>query len=247
MAKPFEAAMATLNDFLALPQVHLPFRLRLDLLYYRCKLIALEESVKLLTPLRAIADGCSHTRLLINGLNQLTTSMASETVGRMASLITECQVKNLKRLEVEWRLVQVGFIVVGRDLGATSLSEELSADLSAQKNAIYTLCQTYPQTAGLLKPSYEQLGRFLVGTQRTGHIFYTKSTRNIWWTFPKHEIGNLKHCVRGHPYSGSSWPHCGECGEEMQQSVDSIKLLSKEDFVEAMKSPDRTFDGASYR
>lgn len=244
MAKPFEVAMIALAEFLGLPLLHLPFRLRLDLLLYRCRLIALEERVKLLTPLQAIADGSSHTKILINGLEQLTVSKAHESAMEMASKLRECQAKGLKRLEVEWRLVQAGFIVIPQHLGATPFTEELSV----HRREVLLLCQSFPSTAGLLKPSHDNLSRFLLGQRHSGHNIYTRSTRNVWWTFPKHEVGNLKQCARGHPYSGSIWPHCGECGPEVQRSADDSAdetMLNKEDFEVAMRN--FSFDGASYR
>jgi hypothetical protein len=74
------------------------------------------------------------------------------------------------------------------------------------------------------------------------------SSRNIWWSWPRHITGNLQHCSKyAHPYSGTTWDDCPECGREVRKlaALDPNRLLKENDFVAAIKT--QSLNGKSWR
>lgn len=248
----FEDDMAKLAIFLGishvsgdeLPGINLCYGLRFGALFFRGRVIVLEESLRMLGALRSMDDNSEHTAVLIRGLQTLTGEEANTNIKVLNGIITECETKNLKRLEVEIRLVQIWFHIILKDLGAPSI---LKVEDSLRRT--HSLCQTYPDTAGVLLKTYDLFKLVLCGERRHVNL-YTRGLTPTWWSWPAHRIGNLKNCVYGHQYSASTWPDCPECGREVSPSpkpepVDPERFLDEDAFMVAMRT--QTFNAASYR
>lgn len=248
----FEDDIAKLAGFLDIssvsadgfPDINLCYRLRFEALFFRCRLIILEESLRMRRTLRSMDDDSEHTTVLIRGLQSLTRDEANTNIKALNSVITECETKNLKRLEAEIRLVQMCFHILLKHLGAAS---HLKVEDSLRRTL--SLCRTYPDSAGIFLMTYNAFNLVLSGEQRHGSL-YTRGSRRIWWSWPAHEVGNLKECVYRHQYSTSTWTGCPECGREVPSSpkpepVSPKKFLKEDAFVAAMQT--QTFSAASYR
>ena len=248
----FEDDIAKLAIFLGIsplpaykyPNINFSYRLRFEALFVRSRQIILEESVRMLSALASMNDDSGHTTVLIQGLRSLTKEEANGHIKALNKIIMECEIKNLKRLEVEIRLTQMCFHIVLMDLGAAS---NLSVETSLRRTL--SLCSSYPDSAGLLLITYNSIKRVLHGQQRHANLYTRVSTRT-WWSWPAHKVGNLKECIRGHQYSALTWPGCPECGQEVLSSPEpeamNPKNVLKEDaFVAAMRT--QTLNAALYR
>lgn len=248
----FEDDIAKLKAFLGispvsvdeLPDINLCYRLRFEMLFSRSRLIILEESLRMLGALQSMNDDSEHTTVLIRGLQSLTRDEAYMHIKALDRIITECEIKYLKRLEAEIRLIQMCFHILLKDLGTPS-----HLNIEASQLRTLSLCQTYPDTAGVLLRTYIAFKLVLSGERKNGNM-YTRGSTRIWWSWPAHQVGNLKECAHGHQYSASTWPHCPECGREVSPSpkpvpVDPKNFLKEDAFVVAMRT--QTFNAASYQ
>lgn len=218
-----------------LPEITMPYQPRFEALFYRCRLISLEESLKMMRALSSMKDDSRHTAVLISGLRQLTIDQASSYISALGDILAGCDRQNLKRLEAEVRLLQACFHIILKNAGLGNINVDESM------NKVLVLCQTYPATAGLLLDTYRAVRDVLRSS--TGSSYPYKS-RNIWWTWPRHEVGSLAHCRFGHPYSTATWSDCPECGQEvpLPKPINHGNLLKETAFVAAMKT--QTFGGS---
>ena len=227
-----------------LPDLNLCYRLRFEALFFRSRLIILEESLRMRGALRSMNDDSEHMTVLVRGLYSLTRDEANTNLKALNSMITECETRSLKRLEVEIRLIQMCYHILLEDLGAAS-----NFNVGASLHRTLSLCQTYPDTAGVLLTTYNAIRLALIGKRHHRNL-YARGSRRIWWSWPAHKVGNLKACVHGHQYSTSTWPGCPECGREVPPSPkpklgDPKEFLKEDAFVAAMRT--QTFCVASYR
>lgn len=177
----FEDDLAKLTAFLGistvsvdeLPDLNLCYRLRFEALCFRSRLIVLEESLRMLGALRSMNDDSEHTTVLIRCLQSLTTEEAGVNIKALNSIITECETKYLKRLEAEIRLVQMCFHILLNDLGTPS-----HLDVEASLLRTLSLCQTYPDTAGILLRTFNAFKLVLSGERRHGNL-YTRGSMRI--------------------------------------------------------------------
>ena len=248
----FEDDMAKLADFLGIclqsnsefPYGTFSYGIRFEALIFRTRLIVLEESLRMRGALRSLNDDSDHTTILIRGLESMTKDEASKHIKILHSIIKECKIKNLKRLETEIRLIQMCFYIVLRDLGAPG-----DMDVEASLRETLSLCRTYPDTAGVLFTVYKKI-RLVLGGERLHRDLYAQSSKKIWWSWPAHKVGCLKQCIHGHQFSTLTWPRCPECGWEESASPEPEPLqpkdiLKEDDFVVAMRT--QVFGAASYR
>ena len=214
---------------------NLPFKARLESLFYRCRLLVFEESVYMLDKIQAIDQTTDHSKILADGLRTGTINQAQDVIRDIDRSITVCQSKNLKRLEVELRLVQFAMHAVLRSLNTKSgINVGASADIAVR------LCQEYPDTAGIfltdcLSVKYsEKQGRYNWKID-----LYKRDASTIWKLWAGHEAGSLKHCLLGHPYSAYTFTDCPECGrrEEIRETVDVdySKYLDENAFLVKMQ------------
>ncbi len=236
--RPFENNIADLATFLGVAagadeiDMNFPYLLHFDALFYRCRLIVLEEGLRMQIALNNIRANSQHTSIMAKTLKDMTVMEAKEHLVTIGTAIGACEAKRLKRLETELRLVQICFHMVLRDAGTRS---ELNVSASLTKTQ--DLCQMFPQTAGLLSNTYVAVKAVVDGQQRCGRM-YTEASVKVWWTWPKYVVGKLKFCKFGHPYSGETWDNCPECGEEVQkpQAINPESFLKEKDFVAAMRA-----------
>ncbi len=211
-----------------------PYRLRLDILFFRLRLIALEENLRMVTSLGNGSKLSQHSAIMGDLIQHTTALEAKERLLRLQPVITECGSKNLSRLEAEARLVQVCFHIILRGPGANHV---LEVDDCLER--IFDLCQTYPDTAGQLFDSYKTVKAVVKGTRYKTNM-YTEGARNVWWRMPPYRVGNLAHCCNGHPYSSLTGNGCPECGRKVSQfpktkAMDPNTYLKEKEFMAAMK------------
>ncbi len=213
--------------------------LRFEALFSRARLIVLEEAMRMIIALRSMTNPSDHTLLTIIAIEEMTIDEGKHHVAALKGLIAACEEKNLKRLEAELRLVQACFHLVLRELGAPS-----DYDVDASLSKSWTLCHTFPDTAGLLISTCIAVRTVVGGGQRPPNLY---KARDIWWTWPKHVVGNLESCQFGHPFSGETWSGCPECGREATKTkpINPQKYLKETDFVAAMGK--QTFDSNKWR
>ena len=236
--RPFEDNIAGMATFLGVPvgadelDMTFPYRLRFDALFYRCRLIVLEEGSRMQAALNNIRDNSQHTSIMAETLKAMTIMEAKDHLATIGTAIASCEAKGLKRLETELRLVQTCFHIVLRDSGTRS-----ELDVSTSLARIHSLCQMFPKSAGLLSNTHVAVKAVVDGKQRCGRM-YIESSVKVWWSWPKHVTGKLRYCKFGHPYSGETWEECPECGEEVQKphAVDPQSFLKEQDFVAAMRA-----------
>ena len=242
--------MTSLKSFLGnsdvLQDVRFASALRLESLYYRCRFTILEDITRILLPLGEMAKKSQHSEILAEGLRRVNVPKITNQLNGIKSTIMECQHKQLPRLEVELRLIQLASWIALDSTGAKNMLVGASTELKE----IVDLCERFPLTAGLFLPSCHKIRGFLLQTETRGHPLYSKVTQEAWWTWPKHGTGNLMLCIHRHPYSGTSvTPHCPECGPETEtdrlKEIDANAVLRAADFIAAMKA--HSFDGKSYR
>ena len=232
----FESDVNRLETFLGIPvgadEIGLAsaYKPRFDALMYRGRLIVMEESSRMLAVMRNLTDPSQHTLVMVEGHQRLLIRQAEQQLTEMSKLIKECEVKNLKRLEAETRLIQLACYAILSERGVRG---DLPVSTSLEK--VLHLCQTYPDTAGRLLTTYHSV-KAVVEKSKNASNLYTKATQNVWWTWPKHQTGHLKHCRYGHPYSSATTKDCPECGREAPKPVDPDSRLVKDDFLEAMKT-----------
>ena len=230
ISKPFTCSMAALGDFVA---ANIPFRLRLDSLFYRCRLLVFQESLHMVEKIQAIEHKTDHSRIFVDGLCAQTVDQAQTVIKDIDLLVTECRSKNLKRLEVEFRLIQIAIHAVLRSLNTTS-----GIDVQTSANIAIGLCQEYPDTAGIFYTDCLSVKNTIEKKRNDWKMdLYKLSANKFWKLWAGHEIGCLRHCLYGHPYSGYTFFNCPECGrkEEPRATVDYSKYLDEKAFLDKMQ------------
>lgn len=217
-----------LNNPQILPTYNMFFKIRFDSLYYRCRLIVLEESVKMVTLTDASKATSQHMLALNEGLRFLTMTEAHKHITAVQTATEQCEVKGLKRLEVELRLIQASFHLVLRSLGTSS-----DVDIEGNLVKILSLCTRYPSTAGTFTNAYKQTKLALEGRQ-TPTDLYAKETRAYWKKWKDYELGNLEVCVLGHPYSRTTFGGCPECGRVVEP-MDYNSFLHEDAFLKKLQ------------
>lgn len=185
------------------------YYLRFEMLFYRGRLIILEDALRLTLTLKKLQQPSNHAVVLTKGLREMIIDEAGQRLSDLHTIIAQCKAKYFKRLECEVHLIQLSF-------HSLLLNLETSSSLDVEKSLQDTssFCWKFPDTAGQLVGTYLRLKDALRTNQlhRTLHIY---ETRNIWWSWPKHTVGYLEHCRYGHPYSAAKKTGCPECGREI--------------------------------
>lgn len=247
---PFEKGVNSLVSFLGnadiLGEYSFAFKLRLDSLLFRCRLVSLEENCRMLAPLNRLGKQTLHAELLLHGVRTITIPRLLAGMAGTKDSILACQKHGLKRLEVELRLVQLASRISMESSGTPNALVGAEAEVKG----IIKICMAYPDTAGLMLPSCRKVHLFIRhDRQAVGHPIYSKETHETWWSWPKHSTGDLRRCEKGHPYSGISMAHCPECGPQSEASkipeVNPEASLKTHEFMIAIKA--KPFDGSSYR
>ena len=214
-----------------------PFILRFESLYHRCRLQILEDAIFAIDEVKKL-DQSTHTSILLQGLHTLIITEAQELITRLDTVITASAFKALKRLEVEFRLIQLHFHIILTKLGISS-----HVNVQTSVGIALDLCYEYPDTAGIFLPSCNALKRGLEKGTRDWNIdLYSKNASMLWKKWGAHEVGCLRHCVNGHPYSGYTFAECPECGRrvepktKIEDTTDYASFLKEDEFVAKMKA-----------
>ena len=228
--KHISRSEGSLGDFIA---ANLPFRLRLDSLFYRCRLLVLEESIHMLEYIKKLGDQTKHSTLLVDGLRAITIGQAGEIIKDIGQAVIECQSRSLKRLEVEFRLVQIALHSVLRSLNMTS-----EVNVPASIDAAILICQEYPDTAGIFLPDCLSVKNTIEQGRYNWKIeLYKKEASEFWKSWANQEVGSVGHCTSGHPYPLSTFKDCPECGR--QQSAKTVvysQFLNETAFLAKMRN-----------
>ena len=208
------------------------FNLRFRTLVCRAKLVKMEDQLRIITTLEDMSNPSQHTLCMISGMKHVASEQGKAQLATMTPIIAECETKNLKRLQAEARLVQIASFIVLRNLGVNG-----GLNVSASLGKISNLCERFPDTAGQFSNSLSVMKAVVAQTRNKTNL-YAGDTRNIWWAWPKHEIGHLEHCRFGHPFSSTGGRDCPECGREVQteRSLSPRERLDPNVFLEAMKT-----------
>ena len=242
-SKALPSSSAASGDFIA---SNLPFKARLDSLFYRCRLLVFEESVNMLEKIQAVDSVTNHSKILADGIRTGIIDQAHDIIRDIDVSISECHSKNLKRLEVELRLIQFALHTVLRSLHTKS-----GIDVEASADKAIRLCHEYPDTAGIFLSDCLSVRHAVKSGRYNFKIdLYKREANNFWKMWAGHEAGCIRHCLFGHPYSAYTFLDCPECGrrEEVREStsVDYGKYLNEEAFLAKMqdkkraKSPTKT-------
>ena len=228
--KQIPSSEGSLGNFIA---SNLPFRLRLDSLFYRCRLMVLEESIYMLDYIKQLGNQTKHSMLLVDGLRAITIGQAGEIIKDIGKAVLECQSKSLKRLEVEFRLVQIALHSVLRSLNMTS-----EVDVPASINIAILICQEYPDTAGIFLPDCLSVKNTVEQGRYNWKIdLYKKEANKFWKSWANQEVESIGHCTSGHPYPLSTFKDCPECGR--QQSAKNViysQFLNETAFLAKMQN-----------
>lgn len=213
------------------------FGLRFESLFHRCRLQILEDAIFVIDEVKKL-DQSRHTDILLKGLQALVVTEAQELIPRLNIAIAESASKGLKRLEVEFRLIQIQFHTI-----LTTVDSSSHVDVQASLGIALDLCYEYPDSAGIFLPSCTALKRSLDKGIRDWTIdIYSKSASMLWKKWAAHEVGCLRHCVNGHPYSGYTFAECPECGRRVEpktkqeDTTDYASFLKEDEFVAKMKA-----------
>ena len=236
---PFEENAISLAAYLDSPKIFatpvLPFKLRYHLLYHKCRLVTLQEAVKMRNVMSPFAEALPHVKTLVDGLLLITIEQATDNIEALDLLLTEAGSVQLKSLEVEFRLVQISFFMVLHALGVKH-----SLDTKASLRQVLKTCNYYPAAAGPYLRSYRLLKSFCNGMDAPRKLF-GRETRQYWWKWGRHEVGYLTSCPNGHPYSSKTFDECPECeGKAAQvelpapEPVDYSQFLQEDAFLAQM-------------
>ena len=238
---PFEESLSRLRVFLGKQNIFasavLPFRLRHDFLYYRCRVVTLDEALQLFLFMQTLDQTHPHTAIITEGLRIKVTEQALENIKGLESKITKSETLNLKRLEVEFRLLQVSFHMIARGLNTDS-----HLDVAASFQKIIKLCSRYPDTAGRLLPNFVSIKAYYDGGSAPKRLqnWHAMDVRELWKNWGSHKVGYLVHCPFGHPYSTATFADCPECGREImppdpEPIASHNKFLYEEEFLAAIR------------
>lgn len=153
----------------------------------------------------------SHTTAMLLSLQEMTVTQSIQNIAKIQSSIAECETRNLKRLEVEMRLIQIAFHLILKSIGKTS---RLNFKESLKK--VQTTCTIYPETAGIFYSQYESLKSSCEGIS-AGKGPCAMDGRKFWQQWGAFEAGDTRYCVFGHPYSAKSFSACPECGRKVDK------------------------------
>ena len=237
---PFEENAISLSAFLDNPKIFaapvLPFKLRYDLLYYRCRLVTLQEAVNMREFMSPFAEALPHVKTLVDGLQLITIEQAAENIEALGVVLAQADSAQLKSLEVELRLVQISFYMILRTLGVKH-----DLDINGCLRNILKTCNRYRGVAGPYMRSYRLLKSYVEGMEIPRKLF-GREARQYWWKWGRHQVGSLASCLNGHPYSSKTFDECPECeGKAAQvelpvpEPVDYSQYLQEDAFLTQMR------------
>ncbi|KAL8990799.1 MAG: hypothetical protein Q9177_000625 [Variospora cf. flavescens] len=195
----------------------LPFKCRLDLLYLHCRLVMLQEAIRIIQFVKEAHDS-KFMEVLIAKLRLGILAEAEDHIDEAELLIRVCFVTLIKRL-----------------VGAGTDHLDKAESLLEQAG---TLISNYPTTAGLLKSSLETVRLYWRGKKATAEL-WAPETQKLWETWGTFEVGSLAYCEHGHPYSSKACQCCSECERLVEVTapedrIDYERYLNRDKFLAHM-------------
>ncbi|KAL8716335.1 MAG: hypothetical protein Q9220_000240 [cf. Caloplaca sp. 1 TL-2023] len=215
----------TLGHDYASVDVSLSFAHRHELLYIHCRFVILHEVVRCSKALMDLNDS-RVAAYMVETLKMLAAKEAVESIQAAEELITRCQKASLKRLEVEVLLLQA---CLGKIIGSLRHhAESQPVDIDECLTRAEVLIEEYPDSAGLLRPSYQSVHRYVNGLESTVDL-WTSQVQAFWKSWGDFQLGTLSYCGYGHPYSSRAFTGCPECGRKIQRRSDEEREAERID------------------
>ncbi|MCJ1282588.1 hypothetical protein MMC26_001913 [Xylographa opegraphella] len=239
---PFESNLARLAEFVKntdiLEHIASPFGVRYDLVYFQCRLVSLEDALQMYQHLLKLKAADQHTSIIAQGLRIMIHKQAAGEVVSLGRKIIASQDLHLKRIEVELKIIQVSLHLILKELHVVS-----GLSVSTCMNDIRELVEGFPDTAGKLLRTFISLQTHVDhGTipARFARL-YTEDTKELGAQFKQHQMGTVQYCLHKHPFSGSMFADCPECGREVappiqQPEVNAHKVLDPQAFLDFFKN-----------
>ena len=199
-----------------LPTTELAFGLRHDLLYFWSRLAMVEYAHRIAGKFGTISNPDLQNRLFIKSYTVHAVENAAGECAAINEKIAACVSKNLKRLEVEFRIIQLCFWAI---LQAHRTTEKVALDVNASLERVHKLTICFPKSAGLFARGFNQLKTCVARRHLAPRFWELNTARSnaLWVDLKKLEGDLLMHCGYRHLYSTSiSSDGCPECGQEVR-------------------------------
>ena len=235
---PIQDTLASIAKTGVFPTVVLPFKSRFDSLYLRCRLIVLDEGLRAVQYMQQQQDKreepVEHITVIIAALKLNIATESIDNIMNIASKITECEVSNLKRLEVEFRLLQIQFYMIAKSFGVTEEFVELNVVASLKRVTI--LCKMFPDTAAIFLKLSSDLMKHYQGDSAPDRYreWNTAQVMGLSENWGKYEVGYVRYCENRHPHSAQSFKDCPECGRINYENMLSDDMEAFKVGLEAM-------------
>jgi hypothetical protein len=251
----------SLNNDLILGKFNFQFKLRFDLLFYRCRHSFLAELLRISKFLITLEDPSYQTRILAESLRRTVIVHATENIDGLHSGIAECEPKFLACLEVEMRLLQLSFYclmkkatrlsclqstdsgqlssILGTEISLQDRKDQVQVrlDTDASLKRAFSLCRRFPRTAGNYRQQAEALEDSICTSLNPGPIF-TAETRVVEQAWQGCRFARLSRCNNHHLYPTANFEDCPECGVEKSapEEPDYEQYLFEDNFLNWMRN-----------
>lgn len=165
--------------------------------------------------LETLDDLSEQLHAIAQGLRTEIAAQIPLNLEHIASLLVECEKRNLKTLEVEVHLLRLQFLILARKAEMESLPEPQTS-----VSRVTLLTTTHPETCAKFMDCFNAINGTLEGVTGEVAIHYSPELRDHWRQWGAHEIGHLITCPKSHLFSLSTFPmSCPECGPELDTAV----------------------------
>lgn len=221
---------------------NLHLRIKLLLLHYRHRLMIIGDSMHIVEILKNRDAHSNHSQTLSKELTSMTAMQAAEDAETLAPLIDHCDLQKLKRLEIELRLLQTGFLNI-----AGHADRPGKIDPSTSLLRVENLCGDNPETVGHFLTACRMMRYALQGPMSLQpSMIFMRPTSYLWHELGKHKFGHLTQCSLGHRCTATTFNDCSECGkkvhvssakakETIDQHDDQATVMQEKAFLEKMK------------
>ncbi|OJD18137.1 hypothetical protein AJ78_01803 [Emergomyces pasteurianus Ep9510] len=242
------------------------FGLRFVLLFYQCRYASLGDLLKVSVFLLALDDPSCQSKILAESIRRTVIMHSKTNTNNLNSMIIECESKFLKALEVEIRLLQLGFYSLakgaakincskskyiadeqedlfvavpdGTDIGESfGESDPLKLDVNLSIQRMVTLCRRYPNSAGFYLKLVDAVRDGIQPDKNLPYLFPAE-TRVVERAWGSPECSQLATCGKHHVYPTESFDDCPECGVEVVESeeLNYEQFLSEGEFLLSMRT-----------
>lgn len=213
---PFEDNIQRLVKFVNNPDILAKivpaFGFRYRLVYYLCRLVTLEDALKVFQHLQTLGELDRHTATIMEGLKAKIFDHSLAEVKSLEATIAGSKAANLPRVEAELRIVQLGLHLILRGIAVDS-----GVHVKASSEEILQLCTRFPETAGKMVGPFKELEYRLRRGKLEGSLLtvYGKGSKDLIIKLGHHKVGSLTSCRYHHTFSAASFEGCPECGKEV--------------------------------